>query len=127
MAEQVVPYEETKLIRVTRGSIYDVIIDLRSDSPTFKQWIGVELTANGYRMLYIPEGFAHGYLTLEENTELTYMVTQFYTPGAESGIRYDDPAFNITWPVPVTVISEKDKNLPDFNEADFLNLNHKKI
>ena len=105
---QLAPHEETKLVRCTRGSIYDVIVDLRPDSPTFKQWIGVELTADSYRMLYVPEGFAHGFITLEDNTDVTYQVTQFYTPGAERGYRWDDPAFNIQWPIEPVIISEKD-------------------
>ena len=110
------PYEETKLVRCTKGALYDVIIDLRKESPTFLQWFGVELTADNYKMLYVPEGFAHGFITLEDNTEVTYLVTQFYTPGAEAGIRFDDKMFNIQWPLNVTVISEKDKSHPDFNE-----------
>ncbi len=115
------PYEETKLIRVTRGSIFDVIIDLRPASPTFKKWFGVELNEGNYKMLYVPEGFAHGFLSLRDNTEVTYLVTQFYTPGAEGGIRYDDPAFGIEWPERVRVISSKDKDHPDFRENDFTN------
>ncbi|HEV7329737.1 MAG TPA: dTDP-4-dehydrorhamnose 3,5-epimerase [Flavisolibacter sp.] len=109
MHMQVQPYGETKLVRCTRGAIYDVIVDLRPDSPTFKQWIGVELTAETYRMLFVPEGFAHGFLTLEDNTDVTYQVTQFYTPIAERGFRWDDPAFNIQWPYPPTLVSPKDQ------------------
>lgn len=109
------PYQETKLIRCTRGSVFDVIIDLRKNSPTFRQWFGVELTQDNYRMLYIPEDFAHGYLTLQDNSEVTYMVTQFYTAGAEAGIRWNDVAFDIRWPINPTVISEKDRKLPDFS------------
>jgi dTDP-4-dehydrorhamnose 3,5-epimerase len=109
------PYEETKLMRCTKGAIYDVIIDLRKDSPTFKQWIGVELTEDNYKMLYVPEKFAHGFITLTDNSEVTYLVTQFYTPGAEAGIRFDDSNFNIEWPVPVNVVSDKDKEHPDFD------------
>jgi dTDP-4-dehydrorhamnose 3,5-epimerase len=111
------PYEENKLIRCTRGAIYDVIIDLRPDSPTFKQWFGIELTADNYKMLYAPEKFAHGFITLEENSEVTYLVTQFYTPDAECGVRYNDPQFGIQWPTEVVVVSDKDKNHPDFNES----------
>jgi dTDP-4-dehydrorhamnose 3,5-epimerase len=109
------PYEETKLMRCTKGAIYDVIIDLRKDSPTFKQWLGVELTEDNYKMLYVPEKFAHGFITLKDHSEVTYLVTQFYTPGAEAGIRYNDPGFNIQWPVPVEVVSEKDLSHPDFD------------
>jgi dTDP-4-dehydrorhamnose 3,5-epimerase len=109
MHMQLAPYGETKLVRCTRGAIYDVIVDLRENSQTFKQWIGVELTADSYRMLYVPEGFAHGFITLENNTDVTYQVTQVYTPGAERGFRWDDPAFNIQWPITPLIISEKDK------------------
>jgi dTDP-4-dehydrorhamnose 3,5-epimerase len=114
MHYQRAPYEEVKLVRCTRGSIYDVIIDLRPDSPTYKQWIGVELTADGYKMLYVPGGFAHGFLTLEDDTEVTYQVSQFYTPGAEGGVRWNDPAFGIVWPGEVQVISDKDRSWPDY-------------
>jgi dTDP-4-dehydrorhamnose 3,5-epimerase len=114
MHYQITPYEEAKLVRCTRGAIYDVIIDLRSDLPTYKQWIGVELTSENYRMLYVPENFAHGLITLEDNTEVTYQVSQFYSPGSEKGIRYNDAAFGIKWPIPVNVISEKDKSWPDY-------------
>lgn len=109
------PHAEVKIIRCTRGAIYDVIIDLRPDSPTYKRWIGVELTARNYRMLYVPEGFGHGFQTLEDETEVAYNVSQFYTPGAEGGVRYNDPAFGIAWPLPVSVISEKDAAWPDFS------------
>ncbi len=115
MHYQINPYQESKLVRCTRGSILDVIIDLRTDSPTFKQWIGVELTQDNYKMLYVPEDFAHGFITLEDNCEVTYLVTQFYTPGAERGIRWNDPFFNILWPFHPAVISEKDKNHPDYS------------
>lgn len=114
MHYQKTPYAETKLVRCVRGAIYDVIIDLRPDSPTYMQWLGVELTPENYRMLYVPEGFAHGFQTLADNTEVTYQVSQFYTPGAEGGLRYDDPAFKIEWPVAVQVISEKDRTWPDY-------------
>lgn len=105
---QVAPYAETKLVRCTRGAIYDVIVDLRPESETYRQWIGVELTDRNYRMLYVPEGFAHSYLTLTDDSEVTYNVTQMYTPGAERGYRWDDPAFGIEWPITPVVISEKD-------------------
>lgn len=116
MHYQVAPHEESKLVRCTRGAIFDVIIDLRPDSPTYKQWFGVELTANNYKMMFVPEGFAHGYLTLENHTEVTYQVSQFYAPGAEQGIRWDDPAFNIQWSIEPELISEKDKAHPDFKD-----------
>jgi len=114
MHYQIAPYEETKLVRCTRGAIYDVIIDLRPASPTYAQWVGVELTAENYKMLYVPERFAHSFQTLEEDSEVTYQVSQFYTPGSESGIRWDDPAFSIEWPLEVQVISDKDKSWPDY-------------
>lgn len=114
MHYQFAPYEETKLVRCTRGAIYDVIIDLRPDSPTYAQWIGVELTAENYKMLYVPENFAHGFQTLANDTEIIYQVSQFYTPGSEGGIRWNDPAFAIKWPLEVQVISDKDKSWVDF-------------
>lgn len=114
MHYQIAPYGEAKTVRCTRGRIYDVIIDLRKDSPTYMRWYGVELTADNYKMLYVPENFAHGFQTLEDNTEVTYNVSQFYTPGAERGLRWNDPAFNIGWPEKVQVISDKDNNWPDF-------------
>src|SRR5690606_3431192 len=107
MHYQVPPAAETKLVRCTRGAIYDVIIDLRPESPTYRQWIGVELTEHNRRQLYVPEMFAHGYLTLTDNAEVAYQVGEFYTPGYERGIRYDDPAFQIEWPVAIEVISDK--------------------
>jgi len=108
------PYQETKLIRCTRGSIFDVIIDLRKDSPTYAQWFGAELTQDNYKMLYVPEDFGHGFITLEEDCEVTYLVTQFYTPGAEGGIRWNDPAFQIEWPLEPIVVSDKDRAHPDY-------------
>jgi len=114
MHYQIAPYQESKLVRCTRGVIYDVIIDLRPESPTHKQWVGVELTADNYSMLFVPEDFAHGFITLMDNTEITYQVSQFYTPGSEKGIRFNDPTFNIQWPLGVSVISDKDSNWPDF-------------
>ncbi len=112
MHYQVPPAAETKLIRCISGAIYDVIIDMRSESPTYLQHIGVELTAENRRALYIPELFAHGYQALTDGAEVVYQVGEFYTPGYERGLRYDDPFFNIQWPIEVTIISEKDKNWP---------------
>jgi dTDP-4-dehydrorhamnose 3,5-epimerase len=109
------PHQECKLVRCSRGAIYDVIIDLRPSSPTYKQWVGVELRADTYRMLFVPEDFAHGYQSLEDDTEVLYQVSQCYAPQSEGGMRYNDPAFGIQWPLQVTVISEKDKAWPDFN------------
>jgi len=114
MHYQIAPYQESKLVRCTCGAIYDVIIDLRPDSATYKQWTGVELTADNYTMFFVPEDFAHGFITLMDDTEITYQVSQFYTPGSEKGIRFNDPAFNIQWPLEVKVISNKDRNWPDF-------------
>jgi dTDP-4-dehydrorhamnose 3,5-epimerase len=112
---QVDPYQEVKFIRCTRGSIWDVIIDLRPTSPTFMKWIGNELSADNYKMVYVPENFAHGFISLENNTEVYYPVTQFYVPGAERGLRWNDPAFKIQWPIEVSMVSEKDSNHADFN------------
>jgi dTDP-4-dehydrorhamnose 3,5-epimerase len=109
------PHQEVKLIRCTRGGLFDVIIDLRPESGAYKRWIGVELTADNRRMLYVPRGFAHGFQTLEDDTETFYMVSEYYTPGAESGVRWDDPVFGIEWPLGrPTEISEKDQHWPDF-------------
>jgi dTDP-4-dehydrorhamnose 3,5-epimerase len=109
---QVPPQAETKLIRCIRGKVYDVMVDLRSNSPTFMQFYPVELSEDNMRMVLIPEGFAHGFQTLEDNTQLIYHHTAFYAPGYEKGIRYNDPELNIQWPLDVTVISEKDENYP---------------
>ncbi|MDQ4146238.1 MAG: dTDP-4-dehydrorhamnose 3,5-epimerase family protein, partial [Pseudomonadota bacterium] len=114
MHYQASPYEETKLVRCTRGAIYDVIVDLRKGSPTYFQWLSAELTADNRRMLFVPEGYAHGFQTLTDATEVCYQVSQFYTPGAERGARFNDPAFSIRWPLDVTVISEKDASWADF-------------
>jgi len=111
MHYQVAPYEEAKLVRCTMGAIYDVIIDLRPDSPTFRQWITVELTAKNRRMLYIPEGFAHGFQTLVDSTEVFYQMSEFYHPECARGIRWDDPVFGIEWPPErERLISLKDQN-----------------
>lgn len=110
------PYQEAKFMRCTRGAIYDVIVDLRPQSPTYKQWIGVKLTEDNYQMLYVPEGFAHGYQTLENNTEVYYPTTQFYSPVAERGLRWNDPAIGIIWPqTDNLIISDKDNSWPDYS------------
>lgn len=114
MHYQVKPYEETKLLRCIRGAIYDVIIDLRPASPSYGRWWSVELRADDSRMLYVPGGVAHGFQTLEDKAEVIYQVSQFYTPEAERGVRYDDPAFGIRWPLEVTAISAKDRSWPDY-------------
>jgi len=108
------PYEETKLVRCTQGAIYDVIVDLRSSSETFRQWVAVELTAGNRKMLYVPEGVAHGFQTIEDNTEVFYQMSEFYHPESASGIRWNDPAFNIRWPEDEREISEKDRQFPNF-------------
>jgi dTDP-4-dehydrorhamnose 3,5-epimerase len=114
MHYQIDPSPETKLIRCIRGSIYDVIVDLRPSSATYKQWIGVELTATNRRALYVPEYFAHGFITLEDNTEILYLVSEFYSPECERGARCNDPAFGIVWPVKIEVISTKDETWPAY-------------
>ena len=115
MHYQMSPHQEAKLIRCIRGAIYDVIIDLRPSSPTYMQWMGVELTADNRRMLFVPEGFAHGYQTLMDHTEVFYHVSEFYQPGAERGIRWNDAAFGIDWPpVDIRLLSPKDQNWPNF-------------
>jgi dTDP-4-dehydrorhamnose 3,5-epimerase len=111
---QVAPDAEAKLVRCTRGSIFDVIVDLRPDSPTHGRWIGVDLSAENYLMLYVPEGFAHGYQTLTDDAEMYYMTSAFYAPSAARGVRFDDPAFGIQWPLPVAVISDADKRWPEY-------------
>jgi dTDP-4-dehydrorhamnose 3,5-epimerase len=108
------PHEEAKLVRCTMGSICDVIVDLRPGSPTFRSHVTVTLSAENRKMLYIPEGFAHGFLTLEDNTEIFYQMSEFYAPESARGFRWNDPYFGIRLPLEVAVISERDRNLPDF-------------
>lgn len=114
------PYQETKFVRCTKGAVYDVIIDLRPESQTFKNWFGVELSENNYKMIYVPENFAHGFITLQDNSEVYYLVTQFYNKEAERGVRWNDPTFNIKWPIEMKSISEKDKNNIDFDLKNIL-------
>ena len=114
MHYQVAPHEEVKLVRCTMGAIYDVIIDLRPDSSTFKQWIAVELTQENRRLLYVPEGFAHGFQTLEDRTEVLYQISEFHHPEWARGVRWNDPTFGIFWPVNVEIISVGDQQYPDF-------------
>jgi dTDP-4-dehydrorhamnose 3,5-epimerase len=111
---QAAPFQETKLVRCTRGALYDVIVDLRADSPTHRRWIGVELTVENHTALYVPADFAHGFITLADATEATYLMSREYAPGYDRGARHDDPAFAIAWPSPVRVISEKDRGWPDY-------------
>jgi dTDP-4-dehydrorhamnose 3,5-epimerase len=108
------PHGEVKIVTCIKGAILDVIVDLRPASPTFRRWQGFELTDENRRRLYIPKGFAHGFQTLTDNVEVGYLISAFYEPSAASGVRHDDPAFGIEWPLPVTVISEKDKSWADF-------------
>ena len=124
MHYQTAPFTETKAVRCTTGSIYDVIIDLRPESSTYKQWIGVTLSDKNFRMLFVPDGFAHGFITLEDHTSIHYMVTEYYTPGAEAGVRYDDPAFKIKWPMVPTLVSDKDQLHPSFTQNGFSKVEH---
>jgi len=112
MHYQVAPATEAKLVRCTAGAILDVIVDMREDSPTYLQSFAAELTATNRRALYVPPMFAHGYLTLVDGAEVVYQVSEAYTPGTERGLRHDDPALGLTWPAPVTVLSEKDASWP---------------
>jgi dTDP-4-dehydrorhamnose 3,5-epimerase len=111
---QVAPHEEAKLVRCTAGAIFDVVVDLRPDSSTFRGWFGVELSAENRLALYVPEGCAHGFLTLDDECEVHYQISQLYVPEAASGVRWDDPAFGITWPGEVVVMNERDRSYPDF-------------
>jgi dTDP-4-dehydrorhamnose 3,5-epimerase len=114
MHYQTAPHAEVKLVRCTLGSIYDVIIDLRQDSETYKDWFGVELNRDNHKMLYIPENFAHGFLTLEDNTEVFYQMSGFYYAECAKGVRWNDPAFSIQWPAGLSIISDRDRDCPDF-------------
>jgi dTDP-4-dehydrorhamnose 3,5-epimerase len=115
MHYQIAPDTETKLVRCTRGAIYDVILDLRPESPTFRQWVAVELTADNHQMFYIPLGCAHGFQTLANDTEVFYQMAGIYIPDAARGVRWNDPAFGIEMPLTVSVIKERDRDYPDFN------------
>ena len=108
------PHEEAKLVRCTRGAIYDVIVDIRPGSPTFKRWAAFELTSENRKMLYVPEGFAHGFQTLEDDTEVFYQMSETYHPGLAHGVRWNDPAFAIRWPVADPIVSRRDADYPDF-------------
>jgi dTDP-4-dehydrorhamnose 3,5-epimerase len=111
---QAAPYEEAKLVRCSRGAVFDVAVDLRPDSPAFRRWFGTELSAENGRMLFVPEGFAHGFLTLTAESELVYQMSSLYEPTAARGVRWDDPAFAIEWPAEPVVMSERDRGFPDF-------------
>lgn len=112
MHYQLAPYNEIKMVRCIAGAVFDVIIDLRKNSPTFLKWFGAEISAENKSMLYIPGGFAHGFQTLTNNAELVYHHTEFYTPVAETGVRFNDKMIDIKWPLPVSEISEKDNSFP---------------
>jgi dTDP-4-dehydrorhamnose 3,5-epimerase len=112
------PFGEIKLLRCIRGAVYDVVIDIRKDSATFLRHIGVELSETNRRMIYIPEGLAHGFQTLQDNCELVYHHSAYFNPQADAGLNFQDPAFKINWPLPVSLISDKDRNLP-FIEKKF--------
>lgn len=111
---QVAPREETKLVRCFAGAIFDVAVDLRPHSPTFRGWFGVELSAENRLALYVPEGCAHGFLSLADDTEVLYQIAEAHAPDAARGVRFDDPAFEIRWPEPVVMINERDRSFPDF-------------
>ncbi len=111
------PFCEVKLVKCVQGAIYDVIVDVRAGSPTFLQWFGAELTAENKRMMYVPAGFAHGFQTLTDHSEATYMVSNFYNKESESGIRYNDQKVKISWPLPVSLVSDKDMNIPLIDET----------
>jgi len=114
MHYQAAPHAETKLVRCTRGAIYDVIVDLRAQFPTFRQWIAVELSADNRLMLYIPPGLAHGFQTLQDESEVFYQMSEFHSPEHISGVRWNDPAFAIEWPIAIPVISARDQTHPEF-------------
>lgn len=114
MHYQADPYGESKLVRCTRGSIYDVVVDLRAGSKTYCRWFAAELTVRNRRMLFVPSGLAHGFQTLDDDSELFYLMSAPYVPDAFRGVRFDDPAFGISWPEPVRVVSPRDRDYPDF-------------
>lgn len=111
---QAEPHAEAKLVRCTAGAIYDVAVDLRTESATFRRWVGVELTAENRRALYVPEGCAHGFLTLVDASEVTYLISEFHAPDAARGVRFDDPAFAIEWPAEIAIVNERDRTYPSF-------------
>jgi dTDP-4-dehydrorhamnose 3,5-epimerase len=114
MHYQAPPFAETKIVRCTRGSMYDVVIDLRPESPTFRRHFGATLTADNRKAMYIPKGFAHGFQTLEDDTEVLYQISEFYSPDHSRGVRWDDPAFGIAWPPDERTMSDRDRAYPDF-------------
>ncbi len=115
---QVSPHQEVKLVRCLRGSIFDVLVDLRSGSPTYRRWTGVTLTEGKDSAIYIPKGLAHGFQTLEDNSLVYYQISEFHHPESARGVRWNDPRFNIDWPLEPTVISDRDRDYPDFEELE---------
>lgn len=118
MHYQVEPFQETKLVRCTKGSIYDVIVDIRPHSPTYARWFGIVLSAENRTSLYVPEGFAHGFLTLQDDVEVFYQISEFYSAEHARGFRWNDPHFGIEWPLPIEVISERDRTYADFSPPE---------
>jgi dTDP-4-dehydrorhamnose 3,5-epimerase len=116
MHYQAAPHEEVKIVQCVAGAIYDVVVDLRRDSTTYAEWFGIELSARNHTMLYIPEGFAHGFQTLTDEAEVGYQISEFFEPEYARGFRWDDPAVGIQWPLSVTAISERDRHLPTFQD-----------
>ena len=114
MHYQAAPFPESKIVRCTQGAIYDVVLDLRPESATFRDWFAVTLTAENRNMVYVPKGCAHGFLTLQEETEVFYQMSEFYNAESARGVRWDDPAFRIVWPEKVEVVSDRDRTYPDF-------------
>jgi dTDP-4-dehydrorhamnose 3,5-epimerase len=114
---QTPPYAEAKLVRCTAGAVFDVVVDIRPSSPTFKWWLGVELSAENRKMLYIPEGFAHGFQTLEDHTQLFYQISKVYVPEAARGIKWDDPTIGIAWPMTPLVVSARDQGYPELSAS----------
>ena len=120
MHYQLAPAAEVKVVRCVAGALWDVILDLRPDSPTYGRWFGAELSAENRRMIYAPKGLAHGFVTLQDDTEAFYLVSAFYAPERERGVRWNDPAFGIEWPIRPVVISDKDRDRADFDPATHL-------
>ncbi len=114
------PHTEVKIVRCTRGSVFDVIVDLRPESPSYKRWFGVELSEENCKMIYVPEGCAQGYISLTDNAEIYYHTSEFYHPESASGVRYDDAEFGIVWPVEISVISPQDQGWPDYSSRSRL-------
>jgi dTDP-4-dehydrorhamnose 3,5-epimerase len=127
MHYQLPPWSEGKLVRCTRGKMLDVIVDIRPDSPTFLEWTGEELTPENGRMMFVPKGFAHGFITLADDTEVFYQMTEFYDPGSARGVRWDDPLFGITWPERPRVMSPKDEGYPPATREGFAPLHSSKL